>query len=46
MKLHRMYHIIVNGIVYAVDSNQQRIIKMLEEVRRTEPTAYVQTYYA
>ena len=42
MKLHRIYNIIINDIIYATSSNYQHILKMFDEIRKTEPKAYVQ----
>lgn len=46
MKLHRIYNIIINDVVYATSSSYQQILKMLDEIRKAEPKAYVITYYA
>lgn len=46
MKLHRIYNIIINDIVYATSSNYQQILKMLDEIRKAEPKAHIEIYYA
>lgn len=46
MKLHRIYNIVINDIIYATSSNYQQIIKMFDNVRKAEPKAYITTYYA
>lgn len=46
MKLNRIYSIIINGIVYDTSSSYQRILKTFDSIRKAEPKAYIQTYYA
>lgn len=46
MKLHRIYNIIINDIVYATSSNYAQIIKLFDEVKKSEPKAHIEVFYA
>ena len=46
MKLHRIYNIIIDDIVYATSSNYAQILKLLDEVKKSEPKARIVVYYA
>ena len=46
MKLHRIYNIIIGDIVYATSSNYKQILKLFDEIKKTEPKASIITYYA
>ena len=46
MKLRRIYNIVINDVVYATSSSYQQILKMFDDIRKTEPKAYIETYYA
>ncbi len=45
MKLRRIYNIIINDIIYDTSSNFTYISKVLKDIRRTEPKAYIQTCF-
>lgn len=46
MKLRRTYNIIVNDIIIFTTSKMQEVITAFDEVRKSEPKAYIQTCYA
>lgn len=46
MKLHRIYNIIINDIIYYTSSNYSRIVDEFNKIKTAEPKAYIQTCYA
>ena len=46
MKLHRVYQIIVNEVIYDMSSSLSQIMKSFDEIKKVEPSAYIVTYYA
>lgn len=46
MKLRRTYNIVINGIIYATSTSFKLISDQFAEIRKTEPTAWIQTCYA
>lgn len=45
MKLHTLYHIIINDIIVYTSSNYTKVVDELKAIRKTEPKAYVQPCY-
>lgn len=45
MKLHRTYNIVVNDIIVFTTSKMQEVIATFEEIRKSEPLAWIQTCY-
>lgn len=45
MKLYRNYNIIVNDIIVYTTSKMSDAIRAFEEIRKSEPKAWVQTCY-
>ena len=46
MKLHRIYNIVIDDIVYAATTDFNRALKLLDAIKRAEPKAHIVTYYA
>ncbi|MBP5596734.1 MAG: hypothetical protein J6Y02_15210 [Pseudobutyrivibrio sp.] len=46
MKLRRIYNIIINDIVYAATTDYKRALKLLDAIKKAEPKAHIEIYYA
>lgn len=46
MKLHKIYNIVINDIIVYTSNRMQDVIKALDDIRKSEPKAYIQTCYA
>ena len=46
MKLRKIYIIIIDDIVYATSTNYKQILDMFWQIKKNEPKAYIQEYYA
>lgn len=46
MKTRKLHIIVVNDKIFDSDTNLERILKELKEIKKSVPTAYYQTIYA
>lgn len=45
MKLNKIYNIVVNDIIVYTCTSMRAITEAFSEIRKTEPTAWIQTCY-
>ena len=46
MKKYTSYQIIIDDIIYATTTRYSELIKIFDEVKKTEPKAWIRTCYS